>query len=185
MRRLDQRALELEVDRREKNRLLESFREGIPFPGIEFLVPYFCPALVPVFSYLPRRHAGLARRRRSRGGGSRAVRPSWPGSAIKHAKEEHRLVAPVETLYLNEHEWRAALQAVFASPRRSAEHHGRLGARPGIDTHGRILFDQRLAPGNRAARQGRFPRAVGRPAQELGKQRRWFSSRRPRAMRRV
>ncbi len=54
LRRLDQRALELEVDRREKNSLLESMRSGIPFPGMEFLVPYFAGPLVPVFSYLPK-----------------------------------------------------------------------------------------------------------------------------------
>src|SRR6185503_2812159 len=28
----------------------------------------------------------------------------------QHAREEHRLVAPVEDLYLNEHQWRAALE---------------------------------------------------------------------------
>ena len=52
VRRLDQRAGELEIDRREKHSLLESLREGIPFPGIESLVPYFYPELVSIFSYL-------------------------------------------------------------------------------------------------------------------------------------
>ena len=35
--------MELEVDRREKNSLLESMRAGIPFPGIEFLRALFLP----------------------------------------------------------------------------------------------------------------------------------------------
>src|SRR5499427_9096100 len=53
VRRLDQRAVELEVDRRAKNSLIESVRSGIPFPGIEFLVPYFSEPLVAVSAYLP------------------------------------------------------------------------------------------------------------------------------------
>ena len=43
--RLEQRALELEVDRRERQALLESIREGIPVAGVEFLLPYFYPGL--------------------------------------------------------------------------------------------------------------------------------------------
>ena len=168
VRRLDQRALELEVDRREKNRMLESVREGIPFPGIEFLVPYFCSSLAPVFSYLPRDTlVWLDGADRVEAEAERFGRLVWERNHT--AKDEHQLVAPAEALYLNEHEWRDALQAVLSGPRRSTEHHGRLGARPGIDAHGRVLFDQRLAPGNRAARQGRFPRAFDRPAQELAR----------------
>ena len=110
VRRLDQRALELEVDRREKNRMLESVREGIPFPGIEFLVPYFCASLASVFSYLPRDTlVWLDGADRVEAEAERFGRLVW--DRHQTAKEEHRLVAPVETLYLNEHEWRAALQA--------------------------------------------------------------------------
>ncbi|HWP22600.1 MAG TPA: transcription-repair coupling factor, partial [Candidatus Binatia bacterium] len=50
VRRLDERALELDMDRRERNRLIESVRQGIPFPGIEFLLPYFRSNLTTVFS---------------------------------------------------------------------------------------------------------------------------------------
>ena len=110
LRRLDQRALELEVDRREKNRMLESVREGIPFPGIEFLVPYFCASLAPVFSYLPRDTlVWLDGADRVEAEAERFGRLVWDRHHT--AKNEHRLVAPVEELYLNEHEWRAALQA--------------------------------------------------------------------------
>ncbi len=108
LRRLDQRAVELEVDRREKNRLLESLRSGIPFPGLEFLVPYFSPPLVPVFSYLPEQTLlWLDGADRVEAEAERFGRLAWERN--QSAGEEHRLVAPVEMLYLNEHQWRNAL----------------------------------------------------------------------------
>ncbi|MBM2803685.1 MAG: transcription-repair coupling factor [Deltaproteobacteria bacterium] len=109
LRRLDQRAMELEVDRREKISLLESIREGIPFPGIEWLSPYFCSTLVPLFSYLaPETLIWLDGADRVEAESERYGQLTW--DRHEHAKEEHRLVAAVESLYLNEHEWRAALQ---------------------------------------------------------------------------
>jgi transcription-repair coupling factor (superfamily II helicase) len=39
LRVLDQRAADLEMDRREKHHLLDTLREGIAFPGIEYLAP--------------------------------------------------------------------------------------------------------------------------------------------------
>jgi transcription-repair coupling factor (superfamily II helicase) len=109
VRRLDQRAMELEVDRREKHSLLESVREGIPVPGIEFLLPYFSPALVPVFSYLPADTLiWLDGADRVEAEAERFARAAWERN--QNAREERRLVAPVESLYLNEHEWREALQ---------------------------------------------------------------------------
>ncbi len=108
LRRLDQRAVELEVDRREKNRLLESLRSGIPFPGLEFLVPYFSPPLVPMFSYLPEQTLlWLDGADRVEAEAERFGRLAWERN--QSAGEEHRLVAPVEMLYLNEHQWRNAL----------------------------------------------------------------------------
>jgi transcription-repair coupling factor (superfamily II helicase) len=108
VRRLDQRALELEVDRRTKHSLLESVRSGIPFPGIEFLVPYFAAPLVPVTSYLPSQTiVWLDGADRIEAEAERFGRIAWERN--QHAKGDHRLVAPVEALYLNEHEWRDAL----------------------------------------------------------------------------
>jgi transcription-repair coupling factor (superfamily II helicase) len=108
LRRLDQRAAELEVDRRERNRLLESLRSGIPFPGVEFLVPYFSPALVPVFSYLPEQTLiWLDGADRVEAEVERFGRVAWERN--HDAGDEHRLVAPAEALYLNEHQWRDAL----------------------------------------------------------------------------
>jgi transcription-repair coupling factor (superfamily II helicase) len=107
-RRLDQRALELEVDRREKNRLLESLRAGIALPGMEFLAPYFVPALAPVFAYLPKQTLiWLDNADRVEAEAERFARAAWERQ--QNAREEHRLVAPVEALYLNEHQWRDEL----------------------------------------------------------------------------
>jgi transcription-repair coupling factor (superfamily II helicase) len=109
LRRLDQRAIELEVERREKNRRLESFRAGIAVPGMEFLIPYFCGPLVPLFSYLPQNSlVWLDGADRVEAEVERFGKLAWERNQI--AKEERRLVAPVESLYLNEHEWRAALE---------------------------------------------------------------------------
>jgi transcription-repair coupling factor (superfamily II helicase) len=109
MRRLDQRAVELEVDRREKNNMLESMRAGIPFPGIEFLAPYFFPNLVPVFSYLSSETLiWLDGADRVEAEVERFSRLAWDRNS--RAKEDHRLVPGVEALYLNEHQWREALQ---------------------------------------------------------------------------
>ncbi len=108
LRRIDQRALELEVERRDKNTLLESLRAGIPVPGMEFLVPYFCPELVPIFSYLPEQTLiWLDGADRVEAEAERFGRLCWERN--QSAKEERRLVAPVEALYLNEHQWRDAL----------------------------------------------------------------------------
>ncbi|HEY3168292.1 MAG TPA: hypothetical protein VGK57_13735, partial [Candidatus Binatia bacterium] len=110
LRRLDQRAVELEVDRREKNSLLESMRAGIPFPGIEFLAAYFFPQLVPVFSYLPAETLiWLDGADRIEAEAGRFSQLAW--DRYEQGKEDHRLVARVEAEYLNEHEWRAALHA--------------------------------------------------------------------------
>ena len=109
LRRLDQRALELEIDRREKNSLFESVREGIPFPGMEFLVPYFYPTLVPIFSYLARETLiWLDGADRVEAEVERFGQLAWDRN--QRAKEERALVPPVEAFYLNEHEWRATLE---------------------------------------------------------------------------
>ena len=105
VRKLDQRAGELEIDRREKHRLFESLREGIPFPGIESLVPYFYPELVSIFSYLsPDTLIWLDGGDRVEAEAEKFGQLAW--ERYEKAAEEHHLVPPVETLYLNEHEWR-------------------------------------------------------------------------------
>jgi transcription-repair coupling factor (superfamily II helicase) len=109
VRKLDHRAGELEIDRREKHNLFESLREGIPFAGIESLVPYFYSELVSLYSYLsPETLIWLDGGDRVEAEAERFAQLAW--ERHEKAKEERRLVPPLETLYLNEHEWRAALQ---------------------------------------------------------------------------
>jgi transcription-repair coupling factor (superfamily II helicase) len=109
LRRIEQRAVDLEIDRREKKSLLESLREGIPFPGMESLVPYFYPELSSVFAYLPPETLiWFDGADRVQAEAERFAQLVWERS--ERAKEERRLAPPVEALYLNEHEWRSALQ---------------------------------------------------------------------------
>jgi transcription-repair coupling factor (superfamily II helicase) len=109
LRKIDQRAAELEIDRREKHSLLESLREGIPFPGMESLVPYFYSELSSIFSYLPPQTLiWLDGADRVEAEAERFAHLVW--ERHENAKEERRLAPPVEALYLNEHQWREALQ---------------------------------------------------------------------------
>ncbi len=108
LRRLEQRAAELEVDRRERISLIESLRAGIAVPGMEFLLPYFSSSLVPVFAYLPAQTLiWLDSADRVEAEAERFAQLTWERS--QNAREEHRLAASAEGLYLNEHEWRDAL----------------------------------------------------------------------------
>jgi transcription-repair coupling factor (superfamily II helicase) len=109
VRKLDQRAADLEMDRREKSDLLTAIREGLAIPGIEFLVPYFYSALESVFAYLPSETlVCLAGGDRVEAEAERFGQLAWDRYAS--AKEDRRLVPPVDALYLNEHEWRESLQ---------------------------------------------------------------------------
>jgi transcription-repair coupling factor (superfamily II helicase) len=130
LRALEQRAGELEMDRREKQSLMESLRAGIPCPGMEVWAPYFYPELVPFFSYLPA-HAliWLDGADRVEAEAERFGPLVWERN--EKAEEERRLVPAAEALYLNEHQWREALKpfsqvhgealTIMASGERSAE----------------------------------------------------------------
>jgi transcription-repair coupling factor (superfamily II helicase) len=109
LRALDQRAGELEMDRREKRHLMDTLREGIPFPGVEYLAPYFYPKMAPIISYLPQESLiWLDGADRVEAEAERFGRLVWQRCAS--AKEERRLVPEAQSLFLNEHEWRAALE---------------------------------------------------------------------------
>jgi transcription-repair coupling factor (superfamily II helicase) len=109
LRALDQRASELEMDRREKHHLMDGLREGIPFPGLEYLAPYFCATMAPIFSYLPENTLiWLDGADRVEAETERFGRLVW--QRCDGAKAERRLVPEAQALYLNEHEWRAALE---------------------------------------------------------------------------
>jgi transcription-repair coupling factor (superfamily II helicase) len=109
LRALDKRAGELEMDRREKHHLMDSLREGIPFPGVEYLAPYFHAELAPIFSYLPQDTlVWLDGADRVQAETERFGRLVW--QRYESAKEERRLVPEAASLFINEHEWRAALE---------------------------------------------------------------------------
>lgn len=102
---IEKRAEELETERREKNSLLESVRDGTPFAGMEFLVPYFYPALSSLFSYLPAETLiWLDQAARVEAEVERFERLVWERAG--QAKEEGSFTPPVESLYLSEKEWR-------------------------------------------------------------------------------
>jgi transcription-repair coupling factor (superfamily II helicase) len=108
VREIEKRAQDLEMGRREKNALLESLRDGIPFSGMEFLVPYFHPELSPIFSYLPSETVlFLDEGNHIEAEVERFERLVWERAA--KAQEEGRLTPPAESLYLSEKEWRSGL----------------------------------------------------------------------------
>lgn len=109
-REIEKRAQELEMGRREKNSLLESLRDGIPFSGMEFLVPYFYPKLSSLFSYLPPdTFFWLDQAAQVEAEVERFERLTWERAA--KAKEEGLFAPPVEALYLDAREWREILSS--------------------------------------------------------------------------
>jgi transcription-repair coupling factor (superfamily II helicase) len=107
-RQIDKRAADLEMDRKDKNSLLESLHEGVPFSGLEFFVPYFYPELSTVFSYLPPETMLWI---------DEAVHVAAEAKRFEHlveqmaarAKEQGRFAPPGEGLYLTAKEWDRAL----------------------------------------------------------------------------
>ena len=103
-REIDKRAADLEMDRKVKNSLLESLREGVSVAGMEFFVPYFYSALSTVFSYFPPEtilwidesaHVAAEAERFEH-----LVR-----QMAAHAQEQGRFSPPAETLYVTAREW--------------------------------------------------------------------------------
>jgi len=108
VREIDSRAGELEVGRKEKNSILDSLTEGIPFAGIEFLAPYFYAALSSIFSYLPPETLiWLDEAAHVEAEVERFEHLTWQREA--RAKEEGRFAPPVESLYLSEKEWQEGI----------------------------------------------------------------------------
>ena len=180
VRKLDQRALELEVDRRESQACSNRSGKEYPFPEWNF---WFLTFVLAGVDFLPICRTTLI----WLDGGDRVEAEakdlaSWLGSATEKAIEEHHLVPPVETLYLNEHEWREALAAVsqvrgealtiLATSEKAQE--------TTLTVESFLTSD--IAPGPGAAWQGCFVGAAGGTAQRLGKGKGCSSSHRRRAM---
>ncbi|MBI3800248.1 MAG: transcription-repair coupling factor [Deltaproteobacteria bacterium] len=53
-RTVEEAIAESEVQHREQQRIVENLKSGLPFPGVEFLLPYLYPTLESLVDYLPR-----------------------------------------------------------------------------------------------------------------------------------
>ena len=53
-RTVEEAMAESEATHREKQRIVENLKSGLPFPGVEFLLPYLYPTLESLSDYLPR-----------------------------------------------------------------------------------------------------------------------------------
>ncbi len=108
VREIEKRADDLELGRREKNSVIESLIDGIPFPGMEFLVPYFYPVLSSFFSYLPSETLlWLDQAAQVEVGVEAFESLIWERG--DKAQEEGWFTPPVESFYLSENEWRESL----------------------------------------------------------------------------
>ena len=105
---VEARALELELIRDERLRILDGLTTNLLFPGIEFLLPYFYNTLDTLAAYLP---ADTLVWIDSAGEVDAALERAWT-EVERRATErtaERRFFPPPETLYLAPREWRAAL----------------------------------------------------------------------------
>jgi transcription-repair coupling factor (superfamily II helicase) len=107
LRTIEERAIDVEMPRRERLALLDALAEGAPIPGVEPLAPYFAE-LVPVFEHLAPetivvRDDTAALEQAAREFGEEV------GRHAGLAASERRLHPPPESLYLTDEEFRAAL----------------------------------------------------------------------------
>jgi len=96
-RRIEDRARELEMTRRDRAELLEALGEGRSFPGVESLAPYLAE-LVPFGEFLPPGTVVLVDDEHAVEG---ALRRAWD-SVVEHAAlaaEERRAHAPAQALH--------------------------------------------------------------------------------------
>jgi transcription-repair coupling factor (superfamily II helicase) len=108
-RRIEERALELEMRRQDRLELAEALAEGVHLPGLESLAPYLTP-LVPLSAYLPSDTLVVLDDEAAL---DAAAEDSWR-SVVEHAAlaaEERRLHPPAEALYLTPGELRSGLAA--------------------------------------------------------------------------
>ena len=99
LRRLEDRARDLEMPRAERMALLDQVREGLGFPGSEFLAPLLMP-LVSLPAFLPEGSLVVID---DPGGAREAAEEMWR-SATEHARiaeEDRRIHAPAGDLYLD------------------------------------------------------------------------------------
>ncbi len=108
LRAIEARALDLDIGRQERNLMLDGLSTGMLFPGVEFCLPYFYPALDTAWDYLPAEtlvwidNAGEV---------DAALEQVWTTVQRRAAERdaEHRFFPPPERLYARPAEWHAAL----------------------------------------------------------------------------
>ena len=107
LRAIEARAADLEIARHERDQILDSLTNGLLFPGVEFFLSYFYPALDTLAAYLPPQTLVWMD---GAGEVDAALERTW-ATIERRANEraaEHRFFPPVEQLYLSPPEWRAA-----------------------------------------------------------------------------
>jgi len=107
-RAVEERLLDLDVKREERAEILDGLETGLLFPGIEFFLPYFYPALDLLDAYLP---ADTLLWIDSAGAVDAALERVWLD--VERRAEERtatqRYLPPVERLYASPQSWRAAV----------------------------------------------------------------------------
>jgi transcription-repair coupling factor (superfamily II helicase) len=105
LRAIEARALDLELSRDDRNQILDGLTNGLLFPGVEFFLPYFYPALDTLAAYLP---AQTLVWMDAAGEVDAALESTWAtiGRRAGERTAEHRFFPPEEQLYLSPAEWR-------------------------------------------------------------------------------
>jgi len=109
LRAIEARALDLEVGRDERSQILDGLTNGLLFPGVEFFLPYFHPALDTLAAYLPPQTLVWMD---GAGEVDAALEQAW-ATIERRAGErtaEHRFFPPIEQLYLSPAEWRVTFR---------------------------------------------------------------------------
>jgi len=107
LRAIETRAFDLEVSREERTQMLEGLTNGLLFPGVEFFLPYFYPALDTLAAYLP---ADALVWLDGAGAVDAAIERAWTDIERRAAERSaaHRFLPPMDSLYVSPAEWRAA-----------------------------------------------------------------------------
>ncbi|MBI4516459.1 MAG: transcription-repair coupling factor [Deltaproteobacteria bacterium] len=108
LRAISQRLQDLEVDRRERDQLLDSLASGLLFPGVEFFLPYFYPALDLLTAYLPADTLVWVDQAGAVDAAFEQARSQVERRAAERAAA-NRFLPPPEQLFATPSEWRAAI----------------------------------------------------------------------------
>src|SRR5713101_3188115 len=113
-RTVEEAIAESEAKHREQQRIVENLKSGLPFPGVEFLLPYLYPTPENLSDYLPRGTVvWLAEPLTSRA----ALADFWGGLSehVAEADAAGRFVPAPERLYLSADQAWTALAACFTA----------------------------------------------------------------------